>query len=76
MRFVDRLTQVAANHMRIDLRGGNVGMTEHRLHAAKVRAAFEQMCGEAVADDVRRQGARDADFEAVKAEQLPKALAG
>ena len=39
--------------MGVDLGGGDVGMAEQHLHRAQIGAAFEQMGGEGVAQDVR-----------------------
>lgn len=43
--------------MRIDLGGGDVGVTEQGLDGAEVRAAFEQVSGEGVAEHVGVEGA-------------------
>ena len=39
--------------MRVNLRGGDVGVAEHRLDAAQIGSMFDQMRGEGVAQDVR-----------------------
>ncbi len=54
MVFIHGATQSAAEYMCIDLRGGYIGVAEHGLHASQVSTAFQQMRGEAVADDMRR----------------------
>jgi len=41
--------EARACDMGIDLRGGDVGMAEHALHAAQIGAVFEQMGGESMA---------------------------
>ena len=46
--------QVVAIDMCVDLRRGEIGVAEHLLHGAQVRAAFEQMRRERVAQRVRR----------------------
>src|SRR4051794_17648914 len=56
----------------IDLGGRYVGVAEHGLHRAEIGAVLQQMGGEAVAQDVRRDLA-DAGFEAVALEVLPEA---
>ena len=40
--------------VRVDLRGRDVGVAEHRLHRAQVGPALEQVAGERVAQHVRR----------------------
>ena len=46
--------------VRVDLRRGEVGVAEHHLDGAQVRAAFEQMRGEGVPQHVRTERRRDA----------------
>ena len=48
MVFVHRALQPRLHHMGINLRGGNVRMPEHGLHATKIRSSFQQMRREAV----------------------------
>ena len=55
MMLVHRLTQPRAHHVRVYLCGRDIRMPQHRLDAAQVRAAFQQVRGEAVADHVRCQ---------------------
>src|SRR3954454_9905507 len=45
--------QPVGREVRVELRGGDVGMTEHLLQAAQVAAAGEQVRGERVAQRVR-----------------------
>ena len=45
--------------MGIKLRSFDIGVAEHRLEAAKVRATLEQMGGEGMAQYVRAQLAKD-----------------
>ena len=47
--------QALARHVRVDLRGGDVGVAQQHLHHAQVGAVVEQMGGEGVAQHVRRQ---------------------
>src|SRR5713226_4275822 len=73
---------VAGNHrlealpidVRVDLRGGDVRMSEHGLHRAQVGAALEQVGGEAVPQRVRVHAAQPRRAR-VAAEQLPESLA-
>ena len=39
--------------VRVDLRRADVGVAQHRLHGAKIRAALQQVAGEAVAQRMR-----------------------
>ena len=55
MRGGHRGRQAVFGDMRVDLRCGDVRMAEHGLHAAQIRAAFHQMRGKGMAQDMRRQ---------------------
>ncbi len=46
-------------HIDINLRCGDVGMSEHFLHALQVCAVCNQMCRKAVAQSMRRDLFRD-----------------
>src|SRR5690348_3468953 len=54
MCFGYQTAKTLALYVRIDLRGGDVGVAEHFLHAAQVGAAIDEMAGEGVSQDVRR----------------------
>src|SRR5437660_9447628 len=69
----DRLEPLAI-HVGIDLRGGDVRVAQHRLHRAQVRAALEQVGGEAVAKRMRVDPLLDAGGARIPAEQLPEPL--
>src|SRR4029078_698315 len=69
-------TQILPVDMRIDLRRRYVRMAEHFLNGAKVGAAFEEMCGEGVAEGVGGNGFRDAGAIHVAAQDFPGAHAG
>ena len=43
----------AVADVRVELRGAEIGVAEHLLDAAEIGAAFEQMRGERVAQEVR-----------------------
>src|SRR5580658_3216884 len=47
-------------------------MAEHHLYGAKIRAAIEQVCCEAVTQHVRRERLPERGLAAVGAEQLPE----
>src|SRR5262245_60330843 len=71
------LRQARALHMGVDLRCRNVGMAQHRLDRTQIGAAFEQVTGERVAQDVRRETRRiDSGGGRQLLEQLKQALAG
>ena len=47
------LFETLLGHVGVNLRGGKRGVTQQRLHAAKVRSGVQQVRGEAVAELVR-----------------------
>ena len=49
MMHTMQLFQPLPRHMRINLRGRNIRMTEQHLHYAQICAVIEQMRGEGVA---------------------------
>src|SRR5687768_14067908 len=67
--------QVLAIHMGVDLRGGDVGVTEHLLNGAQVGAPFEQMGGEGVPERMWRDVLLDPGLVHVLAQDLPGAHA-
>ena len=70
MEAVD-LGEAARVDVRVDLRRADVRMAEHLLDGADVRAVLEQVRGEAVAEDVRRDAfRRDADGIGALADDL------
>src|SRR5208283_2215381 len=75
MVLVDSLPQARPQHVRVDLGGGDVGVSQHGLHAAQVGAAFQQVGGKAVPDGVRRQMLKNAGLAAMTAQQFPERLA-
>ncbi len=60
-RAFTRSCSRALTHVRVDLGRADVGVAEHLLHDAQVRAALEQVRRERVAQHVRRQLVRDAE---------------
>src|ERR1041385_863700 len=52
-------------HVRVDLRGRQIGVPEHQLDRAQVGAVLEQVRGERVAQDVRAQAPRQPRLTAV-----------
>src|SRR3954465_1219864 len=64
--------QVLAVDVRVNLRGRDVDMTQHLLHRPEIRAAFQQMRGERMAQRMWRDGLGDACLVDVFAEDLPR----
>jgi hypothetical protein len=58
MVLFEQPLQALGLHMRIDLRGRDVGMTEQHLQAAQVGAARQHVTGEGVPQHVRRDARR------------------
>jgi hypothetical protein len=53
MRFVN-LLQPLFDDMSVNLGGGNIRVTQHKLDRAEIRATLEQVRGETVPQHVRR----------------------
>ena len=51
---IHRLPQSRPHHVRINLRGRNIGVPEHHLHTAQIRPPFQKVGGETMADHVGR----------------------
>src|SRR3954469_1552057 len=62
-------------HVRVDLRRGQVAVPEHHLDRAQVGAAFEQMRREGVPQRVRAERAGEPGRGAMPLEDLPEAHA-
>jgi len=69
-RLVDA-AQIVDVDVRVDLRGGQVGVAEQLLHDAKVRSACEKMRGKAVPQRVRGYMLLDARGDRVRADEPP-----
>ena len=54
MRSGDRRGEAVASHVRVDLRGRDVGVAEQGLHAPEICTAFHQMRSKGVAQNMRR----------------------
>jgi hypothetical protein len=50
--FVDGVAEPRTHHMGVDLGGGDIGVAKHSLDAPEVGATFEEVGGEAMAEDV------------------------
>ena len=53
MQIAHQALQPLFQHMGIDLRGGNIGVAEQRLHHAQIGAVVQEVAGEGVAQHVR-----------------------
>ncbi len=58
MTLVDQFDQLACFDMRINLGGGDVGMTKQGLHSAQVRPALQQVRSKGMAKNVRTYSIR------------------
>ena len=53
MMFLIDSSQSVERHVRIDLRGRNIGVAQDRLHRTQVRTVFHHVRGTGVAQHVR-----------------------
>ncbi len=75
MKRVVHLPQPGFEHVRVDLRRRQVGVAEHGLDRAQIRAALEQMRRERVPEHVRAEVRADAGLAAVGLQELPESTA-
>src|SRR5581483_955548 len=76
MMLLDKPPEALFDHVGVDLRRRDVGMTQELLHGAQVGAALEQVAGEGVAQHVRRDARRlDPRRDRQRLELLTEALA-
>ncbi len=66
-------SQPRLEHVRVDLRRRQVGVSEHHLDRAQIGAALEQVRREGMPEDVRAERAADAGAASVRLENLPEA---
>ena len=74
MKFLMNRFKALRIDMRIDLGGGDIGVTEHFLDNAQRSAVLQQMAGKGVAQGVRRHIFNNARFLGVFLDDLPEAL--
>ena len=67
--------QALSRDVRIDLRGGYVGVAEEKLHHTQIRAVIDEVRGESVAQHVRRELLAGYRARAVASDQVPERLA-
>ena len=75
MVLIVNSAQAFAADVRVDLRGPDVGVSEHELQRAQVGAPLQKMRGEGVADHVGREPSANPTFFSATLEDLPKPLA-
>jgi hypothetical protein len=68
------LSHVVSGDVRVYLGRAHVGVAEHGLYAAQIRAAGQQMRGKRVAQLVGVRAAANAGGRRITAYDLPKAL--
>src|SRR6185436_15937030 len=66
--------QALARDVRVDLRGGDVGVTEKELHDPQVGTVVDEVRGESVAQNVRRELLGGYRALTVAADQVPERL--
>src|SRR6476646_8972992 len=71
MILLMHLPEVLPIDMGVNLRGRDIGVAEHLLNRAQVRAALEQVGGERVTEGVRRHRLCDPRLFDVSAQNLP-----
>src|SRR5512135_3003676 len=74
MILLVNLLEPFPGNMRIDLRGGDIGMAEHGLHRTQVGAVVKHMRCKGVAQRMRRDGSADAGLECIVFEPYPEHL--
>ncbi len=76
MKLFVLLLQLLPVDMRVNLCGGDVGMTEHLLHGTQIGSAFKQMRCKRMAECVRMNILCDACLFRVLQNNLPDRNAG
>src|SRR5271165_5999191 len=74
MVFLYRVLQSRPQNVRINLRGRDVGVSQHGLQAAQVGTTLQEVGGETMAQDVGREPAENSGLAAVARQQFPKPL--
>src|ERR1700733_8856289 len=63
------------HHVRVNLRGSNIGMTEHHLHRAQISAAIQKVRCKTMTEHVRLQWLPQSRFPAEFRNCFPKSVA-
>ena len=66
--------QALARHVRINLRSRDIRMPQEHLHHSQICPMIEQMCGERMPQDVRREWRIDPRQDCVFLDEQPKGL--
>src|SRR5690606_6779343 len=69
-----QLPQPFSRHMSVYLRGGNIGVSQQKLHHAQVGAVIQKMRCKGMAQHMRREWGVYGSLERIAAHQLPKGL--
>ena len=69
MKLAMHLFHLLVCNVRINLRGGDTGVSQHRLHRANVGATHEQVGGKGMAQGVRRDVFGDARLNGIVLDQ-------
>jgi hypothetical protein len=53
--FLDHFAEAVGGDMRINLGGGDIGVAQHRLHAAQIGAVLDKVCRKSMPQNVGTQ---------------------
>ena len=76
MKLIVDTAQPFAADMCIDLSGRDLAVPEHELNRAQISTPFQHVGGKRMAQNVRTDLERQARFNRILLEKLPKTLAG
>ena len=76
MVFLNGVSKPRPHDMGIYLGRRNIGVTQHDLHTAQIRATLEEMGGKAMTEHVGREPVEDARPPAINGQEFPEPLAG
>ena len=74
MRLVIYILELLLDELRIHMRGGYIGVTQHFLNILKLRAVFKQMRGKRMTQSMRRNIFYDSGFPGILLNQFPEPL--
>jgi len=75
MMLLNRLFQTRTHHVGINLRGSDVGVSQHGLDAAEISSALQEVRSKGVAEYVRANLLKHAGCSCSGSKQLPESLA-
>src|SRR3989339_427472 len=76
VEFLVGAFEAVAVHMGVNLGGGDVGMAQHHLHGAEIRAMFQQVGGKGVAEHMGADFFVDSLPACALLDDLPETQAG